>query len=104
MGMPSSTLGVGSRDAERPGRHSHGGPWERVIIFDQNGVDPPSRGRRGGGPSSGRGGRPLVAGFGGRPSFEAGFPDRGGGGGGPPGGGPGSPGPRGGGPSRFSSN
>ena len=29
--MPSSTLCVGRTDAERPGRHSHGGPWERVI-------------------------------------------------------------------------
>jgi hypothetical protein len=40
VGMPSSTLGVvlghgqadRKRTPERPGRHSHGGPWERVGI------------------------------------------------------------------------
>jgi hypothetical protein len=29
VGMPSSTLRIAIRAAERPGRHSHGGPWER---------------------------------------------------------------------------
>jgi hypothetical protein len=64
VGMPSSTLRVGSSagrgpgDAERPGRHSHGGPWERVdnsVLFQSErtlgsffpGHNPPGAGARG---------------------------------------------------------
>jgi hypothetical protein len=35
VGMPSSTLRVGRMDAESPGRHSHGEPWERVKMTDR---------------------------------------------------------------------